>query len=530
MALFDGIQEDTQEQRCHSDTDGIRHGGVVDDGAVSGLVVDELTQTLVAQQEVGGRHGAHEGSGNSRQPVVLLIVEQIHGGSPQHDHRQRLVGPAEVTPDDGIVDGAQSITHTQNSADTQHGHTQQQTVLPLLLVQLEPVGQHQTGAAEGRIARGDGAGNHAQHGQRHTDLTHGLDAHIVNGSRLTVGQNLGQSGIQATGDLIQGASGSGPHQRNDTLGNHGAVEHEVTLLLALHAASHQGALRGMEAGDSTAGHGDEHEAPHGGSAGMHGAEVVPQLGNGVLRLDKDTDDHAHRHNDQADTKQGINLADDLVDGQEGGDEVIDQHDNQPEQRGGDDTVGAAVLEQGDDQAGRANSKHRTHHNQQHHAEHTHDVLHEAAQIDAGDLGDGGTVVALAHHTGEIVVDAASEDGAEGDPQEHDGAPQSTLQSAEDGTEARNVQQLDHEQLPLGQDYIVHAVVDLYGRRFTVVGAEGVLHDLAVQEVAADQQSKTDQKTNHIVSSLHNDIKGLPGCSPGAARGNSRSAGTFFAQI
>ena len=217
------------------------------------------------------------------------------------------------------------------------------------------------------------------------------------------------------------------------------------------------------------------------------------------------------------------IADDLVDGQEGGDEVIDQHDDQPEQRGGDDTVGAAVLEQGDDQAGRANSKHRTHHNQQHHAEHTHDVLHEAAQIDAGDLGDGGTVVALAHHTGEIVVDAASEDGAEGDPQEHDGAPQSTLQSAEDGTEARNVQQLDHEQLPLGQDHIVHAVVDLYGRRFTVVGAEGVLHDLAVQEVAADQQSKTDQKTNHIVSSLHNDTKGFPGCSPGAARGNSRSA-------
>lgn len=37
----------------------------------------------------------------------------------------------------------------------------------------------------------------------------------------------------------------------------------------------------------------------------------------------------------------------------------------------------------------------------------------------------------------------------------------------------------------------------------------------------------DQKTNHIVSSLHNDTKGFPGCSPGAARGNSRSAGTFF---
>ena len=41
------------------------------------------------------------------------------------------------------------------------------------------------------------------------------------------------------------------------------------------------------------------------------------------------------------------------------------------------------------------------------------------------------------------------DGAEGDPQEHHGTPQSTLQCAEDGAEARDVQQLDQKQLPLG---------------------------------------------------------------------------------
>ena len=193
-----------------------------------------------------------------------------------------------------------------------------------------------------------------------------------------------------------------------------------------------------------------------------------------------------------------------------------------------DAVRAAVLEQGDDQAGRAHGKHRAHHDQQHHAEHAHHVLHEAAQIDAGDLGDGSAVVALAHHAGE---DSRAQPPAKMVPKvihrNTMGPHRAPCMAPKMGPRPAMFSSWIMKQLPLGQDHIVHAVVDLYGRRFTVVGAEGILHDLAVQEVAADQQSKTDQKTNHIVSSLHNDTKGFPGCSPGAARGNSRSAGTFF---
>ena len=85
---------------------------------------------------------------------------------------------------------------------------------------------------------------------------------------------------------------------------------------------------------------------------MHGTEVIPDLGNGVLRLDKDAHGHADGHDDQADTKDRINLTDDLVNGNKGGDEIIHQDDDQPEQSGGDNAGGAAVLEQGDDQAGR----------------------------------------------------------------------------------------------------------------------------------------------------------------------------------
>ena len=82
------------------------------------------------------------------------------------------------------------------------------------------------------------------------------------------------------------------------------------------------------------------------------------------------------------------------------------------------------------------------------------------------------------------------DRTKGDPQEHDGAPQSTLHSAEDGTKARDVQQLDHEQLPLGEDHIVHAVVDLHSGGLAVVRPEGVFHHLrsVYKELHADHET------------------------------------------
>ncbi len=89
------------------------------------------------------------------------------------------------------------------------------------------------------------------------------------------------------------------------------------------------------------------------------------------------------------------------------------------------------------------------------------------------------------------MDAACKDGAEGDPQEHHRAPQSTLQRTEDWAKARDVQQLDEEQLPLGHHDVVHAVVDPDGGRLPVIRPKRVVHDLAVDEVAADQDRKTE---------------------------------------
>ncbi len=260
----------------------------------------------------------------------------------------------------------------------------------------------------------------------------------------------------------------------------------------------------MEAGDRAAGHGDEHERPHrrlhGG--GVHAAEAAPDLWDGVVRIDEDANRHAHGHDDQADAEYGIHLADDLVNGEERRNEIVRQNDNQPEQGGSQDACSAVFLAQLDDKARGAHGEHGAHHDQQHYAEHPHDVLHHAAQVDAGNLGDRLAVVALTHHTGEEVVDAAGQQGAEGDPQKDDGPPQGALQRAEDGPQARDIQQLHQEQLPPGKHHVVHAVVNLDGGRLTVVRSEGVLHHLAVDEVSSDQKRETDDETDHKKTSSH----------------------------
>ena len=107
------------------------------------------------------------------------------------------------------------------------------------------------------------------------------------------------------------------------------------------------------------------------------------------------------------------------------------------------------------------------------------------------------------------MDATCKDGTKGNPQEHHGAPQSTLQCTEDGAEARNVQQLDEEQLPLGHHNVVHAIVDPHRRGLAVVRAKGIVHDLTVDEVAHDQNRQTEQETNHTRNLLFPVLSAAP---------------------
>ncbi|MPN57038.1 hypothetical protein SDC9_204732 [bioreactor metagenome] len=71
----------------------------------------------------------------------------------------------------------------------------------------------------------------------------------------------------------------------------------------------------MKAGNSAAGNRNKHERPDSQVAGV-------QIGNRHFRqmvaLDDNTPGNAQSHDDQTDTKNGINPADELVDGHKGG--------------------------------------------------------------------------------------------------------------------------------------------------------------------------------------------------------------------
>ena len=69
----------------------------------------------------------------------------------------------------------------------------------------------------------------------------------------------------------------------------------------------------------------------------------------------------------------------------------------------------------------------------------------------------------------------------------------------------DVQQLDHKQLPLGQNHVVHAVIDLDSGSLTVIGPEGPIHQGAIGEIAADQQCQANEKANHLELSFQKHV-------------------------
>jgi hypothetical protein len=246
----------------------------------------------------------------------------------------------------------------------------------------------------------------------------------------------------------------------------------------------------MEAGDGAAGHGDEHERPDVDVLRMLVIEVVPQLGHLILMGEQQNTRNTDGHDDQADTEDGVDLADDLVDGNEGGDEVVDDDDPQPE--GSVQLLGGQQSQQ----TGGTLGEHDADHDQQDDGEHAHDLQHDLAQISTGNLGNAGALVPHGQHTAHIVVDAAGEDGTEDDPQIDDRSKQSTVQSAEDGAETGDVQQLNQEDLPTLHRDEVNAVVERDGRRLPVVRAKDLVYALAVEDVADDQSCNAENESKH----------------------------------
>ena len=115
-------------------------------------------ETFLRLQNVGAGDDRHEQRGDQRYQIsarVGMCSMEIDGAGPEDHHRERLIHPREVAPDDVEID------LREDADDCQKRHRQHQTVFARDLIEFKPIGEDQTGSAERGIARGDGASDDA---------------------------------------------------------------------------------------------------------------------------------------------------------------------------------------------------------------------------------------------------------------------------------------------------------------------------------------------------------------------------------
>ena len=163
--LLRAAKEDAQEQSCKDQSCRIRNHRVA-------LQRRNHAQALRCHDEVGHGNRTHKGRRDRRDPVVLSFHRQEHGACPQNDHRKRLVRPAEVSPDDRVVDESKRVAEAKECADTQNRDAKRKSVHHGTLVKLQPVGKRQSRGTERRVAGSDRADHNTEHRKDHADIAH----------------------------------------------------------------------------------------------------------------------------------------------------------------------------------------------------------------------------------------------------------------------------------------------------------------------------------------------------------------------
>ena len=205
---------------------------------------------------------------------------------------------------------------------------------------MHEVGNDETRRAQSRVAAGDGCCHHAQQsedaakgeqpvladeGDDGRRILHRTDEAVfshypslfycqVTGLRLVVEEEHGHRG---------------PDECHNTLSNHGSVEDGTALLLALHAAGHQRALRSMETTYGSTGDGDKQTGEDAPGIECLTGKTLPQLRN-VRPFHKQHHQQGSGHEKQRESKQRVETSDDFVDRHQRGYQVIDEDNHNPE--------------------------------------------------------------------------------------------------------------------------------------------------------------------------------------------------------
>ena len=259
----------------------------------------------------------------------------------------------------------------------------------------------------------------------------------------------------------------------------------------------------METGQHAAGHGDEedgdevvgvevlaiaeglHSAVSSGEIEHGGLPVIPQVQQEIA-LDKQADEYAKSREQQDRAEDRIDPADDLVDGEQGGDQVVNKN-HAIDDPGGDGSSLAVKTEDlsGSDVAGGVD-EHSAHQQKQQGAEHLVNTIDALVGVLADHGSHLAAAVTQADHAGEIVVHGAADDVGDGDGDKCDRPKQNALNGSKDGAGTCDVEQVDQGVLPASHGNVVHAVLLGVGGSLPVVGAKDLFAELAVQCGAYEQ--------------------------------------------
>src|SRR5690554_600861 len=235
-----------------------------------------------------------------------------------------------------------------------------------------------------------------------------------------------------------GNAGQCPDAGHYALAHHGAIEDRAGVLLVGQAAGDHRRLGGMEATDGAAGDGQEQQRPDRQPFGIGRQEVmfmmamevgehIADLGQvGGFQQQRQGHQRGHHYHQQA--EQRIQPGDDLVDRQQGGQEVVEQDDQYPYRVAAQE--GTVEYRQVAQQSGRTHDEDHADEEQQHAGKYQHEALEDNVVIVTGDFRQAMAVFLEAHYPREVVMHGTADDVADDDPDQRDG----TVQGAEDGPE------------------------------------------------------------------------------------------------
>ena len=283
-----------------------------------------------------------------------------------------------------------------------------------------------------------------------------------------------------------------PNHTNQTFDNHHAVERLATGLFGDFSAGNERALRAVEAADDAASNRHEEHRDDRLACRML-VEVAHDIVEAEFIEDVQVRDDAHENSEGGENQEGaenrVDAADNLVNREEGANEVVGKNaDNGNPEKCRRDV--AADENRGVHESGRSRGKHGANENERHGNERHYKFCRSLAQELAGERRNVVTVVAHADHAAEVVVHCAAEDVSEREQNEHDGTKLDAENHANHRANACNVQKLNENVFPVRHRDAVNAIRVCECRSLAVIRSEHAFNELAVGEISKDEDCNT----------------------------------------